>query len=136
MQRGRDGAQKGGPNLSLPVLPMLLLPPDSYQLSLQLLQLQSALSKTLRIDLAPGCVYHPKASKLTFLSRLAEGQAHCTERVPVSTPSLACFYSLPTQLPLPGMFPLIQLLATSASEVVLEIRDHIPDLSRVNWAQQ
>lgn len=58
-------------------LPPILLPPQvSYWLSLQLLQLQGALSKTLRIDLAPGCVHRPKASKLVFLNRLAEGQGH------------------------------------------------------------
>lgn len=58
-------------------LPPILLPPQvSYRLGLQLLQLQGALSKTLRIDLAPGCVHRPRASKLVFLNRLAEGQGH------------------------------------------------------------
>ena len=56
-------------------LPPILLPPwVSYQLSLPLLQLQRALSKTLRIDLAP--VHCPKTSKFIFLNRLAEGQGH------------------------------------------------------------
>lgn len=56
-------------------LPPILLPSlVSYRLSLQLLQLQGAISKTLRIDLAPGCVHCPRASKLVFLNRLAEGQ--------------------------------------------------------------
>lgn len=60
MEHGRDWVPEGSPN----------------RLGLQLLQLQGALSKTLRIDLAPGCVHRPKASKLVFLNRLAEGQGH------------------------------------------------------------